>query len=251
MPRPGSRGRSGVGEPASARYHRRRREPIGPATASRPPLVRRSRRPGGDAARRPMARRRRGRPAGSGTGSGALAPRRRSGGGLATTRAAPVTPPVSVRWIREGAPSREQERWRDRRPGHRGPAIPVDPESGHAGSGAAPRSTPAIGPPDRRPECARPADRPARRIELDDGGGPGDESAAARRWAREQVAMRADRSNSIMRMPPRPRLGAPPDEAPATGGTVATCPTGSAGSSCAPASTASRATCRSTRAACS
>ena len=45
-------------------------------------------------------------------------------------------------------------------------------------------------------------DRPIDRLTSEDGGGPGDESAAARRWAREQVAMRADRSNSIMRMPP-------------------------------------------------
>ncbi len=61
----------------------------------------------------------------------------------------------------------------------------------------------------------RPIDRPGG-IELDDGGGPGDESAAARRWAREQVAMRADRSNSIMRMPPQAELR-PPDEHPHRG----------------------------------
>ena len=131
------------------------------------------------------------------------------------TRAAPATPPVSVRWIREGAPSREQERWRDRRPGHRGPAIPVDPESGMPVP-APRRFDPTMDLPIGGPSALdRPIDRPGG-IELDDGGGPGDESAAARRWAREQVAMRADRSNSIMRMPPQAELR-PPDEHPHRG----------------------------------
>ena len=122
---------------------------------------------------------------------------------------------MSVRWIREGAPSREQERWRDRRPGHRGPAIPVDPESGMPVP-APRRFDPGLDLPIGGPSALdRPIDRPGG-IELDDGGGPGDESAAARRWAREQVAMRADRSNSIMRMPPQAELR-PPDEHPHRG----------------------------------
>ncbi len=123
---------------------------------------------------------------------------------------------VSVRWIREGAPSREQERWRDRRPGHRGPAIPVDPESGMPVPAPRRFDTQRMDLPIGGPSALdRPIDRPGG-IELDDGGGPGDESAAARRWAREQVAMRADRSNSIMRMPPQAELR-PPDEHPHRG----------------------------------
>ena len=90
-------------------------------------------------------------------GPSARAPRQDEGG--------PGDSPVSVRWIREGAPSREQERWRDRRrAGHRGPAIP----RGSAESGMpvpAPRrfDTAAHGPPDRRPDRARPAHRSPRR----------------------------------------------------------------------------------------
>ena len=120
----------------------------------------------------------------------------------------PGDSPVSVRWIQEGAPTREQERWRDWKARPR-----FDPESGTpiedrrhrwiSGrwlTGASPRTsegsaTYGVGGPPM-------LDRPIDRLTSEDGGGPGDESAAARRWAREQVAMRADRSNSIMRMPP-------------------------------------------------
>jgi error-prone DNA polymerase len=42
----------------------------------------------------------------------------------------PGDSPVSVRWIQEGAPTREQERWRDWRAARTGPVITVDPESG-------------------------------------------------------------------------------------------------------------------------
>jgi DNA polymerase III alpha subunit len=47
-------------------------------------------------------------------------------------------------------------------------------------------------------------DRPIDRNTPDDGGGPGDESPAARRWAREQVAARADHRNSVARIAPEP-----------------------------------------------
>ncbi len=123
----------------------------------------------------------------------------------------PGDSPVSVRWIREGAPSREQERWRDRRAGPRGPAIPVDPESGMPVPAPRRYDLPIGGP----SALDRPIDRPGG-VELDDGGGPGDESAAARRWAREQVEMREDRSNSIMRLGPAEELR-PPGEGPRPG----------------------------------
>ena len=120
----------------------------------------------------------------------------------------PGDSPVSVRWITEGAPTREQERWRDWKARPRfdpesGTPIedrPIDGSSGRWLAGASPRTSEGSanygvgGPPMQ--------DRPIDRHTNDEGGGPGDESAAARRWAREQVAMRADRSNSIMRMPP-------------------------------------------------
>ena len=157
--------------------------------------------------------------------------------------------PGSVRWSREGAPSREQERWRDRRPGHRGPAIPVDPESRHAGPGAAP-VRPHHGPPDRRPERARPAHRP-----------PGQHRARRRRRPgrreRGRPALGAGaggdaRGPQQLDHAPaaRPRSSAAGRGARDPAASPA-CPTGSAGSSCAPASTASHATCRSIRAACS
>ena len=47
-------------------------------------------------------------------------------------------------------------------------------------------------------------DRPVDRHTADDGGGPGDESAAARRWAREQVAARGEIHNSVARIEPEP-----------------------------------------------
>ena len=119
----------------------------------------------------------------------------------------PGDSPVSVKWIREGAPTREQERWRDWKARPR-----FDPESG-APIEDRPIDQPygVGGPPI--------SDRPIDRHTPDDGGGPGDESAAARRWAREQVAMRADRSNSIMRLPPAETMR-PPDEGRRPGSTV-------------------------------
>ena len=45
-------------------------------------------------------------------------------------------------------------------------------------------------------------DRPVDRHAPDDGGGPGDESAAARRWAREQAAARQEPHSSVARIEP-------------------------------------------------
>ena len=124
----------------------------------------------------------------------------------------PGDSPVSVRWIREGPPSRELER----RAMDREVARRLDPETGILMAAErrfdARRMDLPVGGPSA---LDRPIDRPGG-IELDDGGGPGDESAAARRWAREQVAMRADRSNSIMKMPPQAELR-PPEEHPHRG----------------------------------
>ena len=89
----------------------------------------------------------------------------------------------------------------------------MDPGVRHAGSGAAPVRPAGIDLPIGGPSAL---DRPIDRNTPDDGGGPGDESAAARRWAREQVAMREDRSNSIMRLAPAEVLR-PPGEGPRPG----------------------------------
>ena len=128
--------------------------------------------------------------------------------------------------------------------------IPVDPESGMPVPAPRRFDTERMDLPIGGPSALdRPIDRPGG-IELDDGGGPGDESAAARRWAREQVAMRGgpqqlDHADAAAGRAPAAR------RASRTGAPWRTSRTGSAGSSCAPASTASRATSRSTRAACS
>jgi DNA polymerase III alpha subunit len=47
-------------------------------------------------------------------------------------------------------------------------------------------------------------DRPIDRNTPDDGGGPGDESAVARRWAREQALARQDPHSSVARIEPEP-----------------------------------------------
>jgi DNA polymerase III alpha subunit len=47
-------------------------------------------------------------------------------------------------------------------------------------------------------------DRPIDRNTPDDGGGPGDESAAARRWAREQALARQEPHSSVARIEPEP-----------------------------------------------
>jgi DNA polymerase III alpha subunit len=107
----------------------------------------------------------------------------------------PGDSPVSVRWIKEGAPSREQERWKDwkasaaTRPRF-DPGSGIQVEEPRRVDGAYGVGGPSI------------QDRPIDRHTNDEGGGPGDESAAARRWAREQVAAQRDRSNSIARLPP-------------------------------------------------
>ena len=70
----------------------------------------------------------------------------------------------------------------------RGRSIEVDPEIRRS---PVPDAHAGVDLPIGGPSRARPADRPPGRTPSDDGGGPGDESAAARRWAREQVAARA------------------------------------------------------------
>ena len=145
---------------------------------------------------------------------GVLAPGT-DGGGIRDRddKGGPGDSPVSVRWIREGPPSRTLEQRRDM---DREVARRLDPETGILMAAErrfdAQRMDLPIGGPSA---LDRPIDRPGG-VELDDGGGPGDESAAARRWAREQVAMRADRSNSILRMPPQAELR-PPGEHPHRG----------------------------------
>jgi DNA polymerase III alpha subunit len=51
-------------------------------------------------------------------------------------------------------------------------------------------------------------DRPIDRHTADDGGGPGDESAAARRWAREQALARQEPHSSVARVEPAPPTAA-------------------------------------------
>ena len=96
----------------------------------------------------------------------------------------PGDSPVSVRWIQEGAPTREQERWRDWRAARTGPVVEVDPESGLPVPAPRRVDLPIGGP----SVLDRPIDR---RAGAQDEGGPGDETAAARRWAQEQIAARA------------------------------------------------------------
>jgi DNA polymerase III alpha subunit len=118
---------------------------------------------------------------------------------LGADKGGPGDSPVSVRWIREGAPTREQERWRDRRAAgtqvRREAVIEVDPESGMPVPAPRRVDLPVGGP----SILDRPIDR---RAGAQDDGGPGDESAAARRWAQEQIAARAERRNSVARIEP-------------------------------------------------
>ena len=163
-------------------------------------------------ARRTMARGRRGGSLASGPGRGARARHRRGRYPGRDDKGGPGDSPVSVRWIREGPPSGPGAAARH---GPRGRAPPRSGDRRPDGRGTAVRRARMDLPIGGPSALDRPIDRPGG-IDLDDGGGPGDESAAARRWAREQVAMRADRSNSILRMPPQAELR-PPGEHPHRG----------------------------------
>ena len=149
------------------------------------------------------------------------APRRGPGG---NDEGGPGDSPASVAWLRagrgtgygttsHGTESRHgTERWAP----YREIQQRIDPETGVLIADDRrwdPRQNRSI---DRHESSEGPAlpiggpsalDRPIdRRADAeDDRGGPGDETAAARRWAREQVEARADRSNSVARLEPELR----------------------------------------------
>ncbi len=110
---------------------------------------------------------------------------------------------VSVRWIQEGAPTREQERWRDWRAARTGPVVEVDPESGLPVPAPRRVDLPIGGP----SVLDRPIDRG---VGGQDEGGPGDETAAARRWAQAQIASRAERRTSVARLEPEATIDGEP-----------------------------------------
>ncbi|MEO5966041.1 MAG: PHP domain-containing protein [Candidatus Limnocylindrales bacterium] len=164
---------------------------------------------------------------------GALGPGEDEGG--------PGDSPVSVRWLRDGPPSRvlppsrELERHNDERHNderHAPPTIDgrrLDPDTGILLPEER-RWDPRTGP--NLPIGGVSAlDRPIDRLVdgEDDKGGPGDETAAARRWAREDAERRArardavaatkNRSSSVARLAPVEELRPPAERPP--GGSVA------------------------------
>jgi DNA polymerase III alpha subunit len=130
----------------------------------------------------------------------------------------PGDSPVSVAWLTNGPPSQVARRRPTREHAERAAedrelARRIDPGTGVL-LPAERRWDPRAGDPDLPIGGVSALDRPIdeRTDVADDKGGPGDETPAARRWAREDAARRAraqvavaatkDRSNSVAKLPP-------------------------------------------------